>query len=106
MEPVKNYKELLQRIHTEPYLLVYCESPACSVCHADRPRVEQLAAQLQFPAVAINLATNPAAVGQLSLYVAPAVLLYHHAREYHRQARIIDFAELKKRMEEIKKYDS
>ena len=41
------------------------------------------------------------AVGQLSLFSVPVVILFYEGREIHRQAKIIDFEELEYRIGQI-----
>lgn len=104
LQELSTYDELQQILGSLPYLLLYGASPSCTVCHADRPRVAQLAARLDFPAVAVDLTKVPEVAGQLSLFAAPAVLLFAEGREYHRQARFLDLMELELRMVELKNF--
>ncbi|MDZ5502077.1 hypothetical protein U1303_04425 [Enterococcus cecorum] len=39
--------------------------------------------------------------GQLSLFTAPVVILFHSGKEFHRQARIIDFKQLTQQLERL-----
>ena len=43
----------------------------------------------------------PKAVGQLSLFAVPVVILFYEGKEFHRQAKIIDFEELEYRIGQI-----
>ena len=102
MKVVKSFNELQRIISENESLLVYLSAPDCSVCHADMPRVERLVEEMDFPAVEIDIAEVPEAAGQLTVFTAPVVLLFYKDKEYHREARIIDFNMLKKRMLELK----
>lgn len=104
MIEIKSYEEFRQLKDSGRLLLLYVSSPQCGVCAADRPRVEALARQFACPIYEINIAHTPEAAGQLSLFTAPAVLLYYAGREYHRQARFIDFAELSYRLKELNEF--
>lgn len=44
----------------------------------------------------------PEAVGKLNLYSSPVVILFYQGKEFHRQARIIDFVELDYRIKQTK----
>lgn len=101
MQEIRTYEELNVRISERPALLVYLSSADCSVCAADSVRVQRLAEKMDFPAVSVEISWVPQAAGQLNVFTAPAVLLFHQGREYHRQARFIDFAQLQKHMEEL-----
>ena len=102
MRVIKSYDELQRIISENESLLVYLSAPDCSVCHADMPRVERLVAEMDFPSVLIDIAEVPEAAGQLTVFTAPVVLLFYKNKEYHREARMIDFNVLKKRMLELK----
>ena len=101
MKTIQNYSTLLDTIQQETVLLVYCASKDCAVCQADEPRVDALCQQLHFPAVRMDAEEVPEAAGQLNLFSLPAVLLFDHKKEYHRQSRILDFDQLEQRMKEL-----
>ena len=102
MQEIQSYEELNRQIAGNPDLMVFLSSQDCSVCAADSVRAKKLADQLGFPAASVEIGRVPEAAGQLNVFTAPAVLLFHQGREYHRQARFIDFAQLQKRMEELR----
>lgn len=86
--------ELLTKIKENPLALIYLSQPACSVCLADKPRLNKLALEKHVPLYAVNVAEVPEAAGQFSALTAPVVLLYFQGDERHREARIIDFNRL------------
>ena len=102
MRTIKSYRDLQRIISENESLLVYLTAPDCSVCHADMPRVERLVEEMDFPSVQIDIAEVPEAAGQLTVFTAPVTLLFYRGRAYHREARMIDFNMLKKRMLELK----
>lgn len=104
MRVIESFHELQRIISENKYLMVYLSAPECSVCHADMPRVEHLVERLEFPSVHVDISEVPEASGQLTVFTAPAVLLFYKAKEYHREARIIDFNMLEKRMMELKDF--
>ena len=101
MQEITTFEDLMSTINNQKALLIYLSSPDCSVCHSDLPRVEEMVRRFSVPAVSVNVMHVPKAAGQLSVFTVPVVLLYYKGREYHREARIIDFAELAKRMQEL-----
>ncbi len=101
MRDIKTFGELQNMISENEVLLVILTSPDCCVCHADMPRVEKLAEEFGFLAVHIDVSEVPEAAGQLTVFTVPAVLLFYEEKEYHREARIIDFSMLRRRMTEI-----
>ncbi|OJG50610.1 thioredoxin [Enterococcus gallinarum] len=86
--------ELLTKIKETPLALIYLSQPTCSVCLADKPRLNKLALEKQVPLYAVDVAEVPEAAGQFSALTAPVVLLYFQGDERHREARIIDFNRL------------
>lgn len=101
MKQIHDFQTLRQTIDSEPYMLLYVKTPDCSVCQADLPRVEQIVEDLQAPAYQIDASEMPETVGQLTLFSSPTTLLFYEGKEFHRQARIIDFEELAYRLEQI-----
>lgn len=104
MREIKGLADFTALSRGQKALLLYVSAPGCGVCEADRPRAEALAERLGFPLYTLNIADVPEAAGQLSLFTAPAVLLFLEGREIHRQARFIDFAELEYRMRQAADY--
>ena len=101
MEISESYEAVQNKIQTGKYLLVYISSPDCSVCVADLARTSEISAAMRFPALHVEASQLPEAAAQLGVFTAPAVLLFYEGREIHRQARFIDFHELRRRMEQI-----
>lgn len=101
MKEIDNYIEIQELIEKEDLFLLYASMPNCSVCHSDYPKVKKLCQDLTFPSYKVDLSKVPQAAGQLSLLSAPGVLVFYKGKEWHRQARIINFQELKKRILEL-----
>ena len=101
MKKLKNYEQILNRIKEEKYFLLYVSMNNCSICEIDMPKVEKIVNEQNFTAYYIEASEIPEAVGQLSLFSVPVVILFYEGRETHRQAKIIDFDELNYRIEQI-----
>ena len=101
MKKLENYEQILNKIKEEKYFLLYVSMNNCSICQIDMPKVEKIVNEQNFTAYYIEASEIPEAVGQLSLFSAPVVILFYEGREIHRQAKIIDFEELNYRMEQI-----
>lgn len=102
MERLRTPEELEKRKKEHPLLLCYVGTDGCGVCESDRPRVAALAEELGIPAVAFDYAASPAIRGALTVFTIPAVVLFRCGAEVHRQARILDFQELRRRTEQMK----
>ena len=101
MKKLENYEQILNKIKEEKYFLLYVSMNNCSVCHSDMPKVEKSINDKNFTAYHIEATEIPEAVGQLSLFSVPVVILFYEGKEIHRQAKIIDFDELNYRIEQI-----
>ena len=104
MKRLGNYEEILNKIKEEKYFLLYVSMNNCSICHADMPKVEKIANEKNFPSYHIEAPEIPEAVGQLSLFSVPAVILFYEGREIHRQAKIIDLCEIDQICEIYRKF--
>ncbi|TDL94269.1 thioredoxin [Macrococcus brunensis] len=96
------YEEWLKILNNNEKKLLYTMTTGCSVCHADYPRVKALVEEEQISGYYLMADEIPEAAGQLSLFTSPVVMLFNQDREYHRQARIIDFETLHTRMKQLK----
>lgn len=102
MERLRTPEELEEKKKEHPLLLCYVGMDGCGVCESDRPRVRALAEELGIPAVDFDYAGSPAIHGALMVFSIPAAVLFRCGAEVHRQARILDFEELRRRMEQMK----
>ena len=102
MEEILNYEKLREIIADKKLFLLYISNPSCSVCKADFPKIKEIAERETIKSYKIDATKVKKAVGQLSLFSVPAVILFYEKKEIHRQAKIIDFEELKFRIEQIK----
>ncbi len=98
MKKINSIDEVKTAITGKEFVIIYVSMPLCSVCHADKPRVDKLASQYGIECIEIDGEEMAEARGYFNLFTAPVVLIYFDGREFHRQARIIDFAELEYRL--------
>lgn len=101
MESFHEYAQYQSYLREQPLMAVYVYATDCGVCMVDETRTKQLCQELSFPFLAVNAEEAPEIAGQLNLFSLPAVVLYSYGKEYHRQARIVDFDALAKRMKEL-----
>ncbi|GGB08825.1 thioredoxin [Macrococcus hajekii] len=102
MKEINSYDELVTVLNDGHKKLVYTMITGCSVCHADYPRIESLVTEHYIEGYWLLVDKIPEVAGQLSLFTSPVVILFNKDREYHRQARIIDFSDLSLRIEQLK----
>ncbi|GKV57572.1 hypothetical protein NCCP2222_35190 [Sporosarcina sp. NCCP-2222] len=101
MNEIGSYEHWNEVIEKEPQLLLFVKTDHCSVCEGLYPQVEALADRFPFPFYQVNAARVPELAGQLSLFTAPVVLLYHHGKEIARFARFVQMDQLTRRMQEL-----
>lgn len=92
--------QTLEIIANAPQALLYLSGTNCGVCHAMKPRVQALAANHALSVLEINLSEQTEAAAVFEVLTIPAVLLYAHGKEYHRQARFIDLQALEKQIKQ------
>ncbi|PSJ80842.1 thioredoxin family protein [Neisseria iguanae] len=91
--------ETLGHLANTRQILLYLSGVHCGVCHAIRPSVQILVETHKLTALEINLTEQAEAAAAFEVLTIPAVLLYAHGREYHRQAKFIDLKKLEKQIE-------
>lgn len=77
------------------------DSLICSVCHDDLFKAEELINKLDIVGYQVDFIDVPEVRGQFQVFTAPTIILFFKGKEYHRQARIIDFNELEYRIKQI-----
>ena len=83
-----------EQLAQQPLALLYLSQPNCSICVADKPRIQKLAQSQPLPLFTINTLAAPEAATLFSVLTVPVVLLFANGKEVHREARIIDFTRL------------
>lgn len=106
MRKIHSYQEWLSVADEYPQVLLFVKTDHCSVCDGLYPQVAALQELYSFPFVQVNAAEVPELAGQLGLFTAPVVLLYNHAKEYARFARIVPMNQLRIRMDELAELES
>lgn len=101
MKEIHSYEEWQNIMEGTEQFLLFVKTDHCSVCDGLFPQVASLQEEYPFPFYRVNVADVPEVAGQLSLFTAPVVLLFHQQREMARFARIVRMQELKKRMDEL-----
>ncbi|MFJ7933857.1 thioredoxin family protein [Sporosarcina sp. NPDC096371] len=101
MKRIGSFSEWIETIERENELLLFVKTDNCSVCDGLYPQVEVLKGDYPIPFYQVNAAQVPEMAGQLSLFTAPVVLLFHKGKEYTRFARFVRMEELKRRLEEL-----
>ncbi len=102
MNEVTSFKSWQDLLTQHEAILLFVKTDHCSVCDGLYPQVEVLQEHYPFPFYFVNVANVPEMAGQLSLFAAPAVLLFHQGSETSRFARFVPMEPLRKRLDELK----
>ncbi|HGL5760936.1 TPA: thioredoxin family protein [Enterococcus faecalis] len=101
MEYVTTLEELEEKITDNRLQAVFLTTKNCSVCTVDKPIVEKIATKYEFPTYIAEADKSPEIIGQLNAFSAPTIILYYEGKEIHRQAKIINFQEIEKRVRQV-----
>lgn len=101
MDWMETYEAFREVADAQQSFLLFVKTDHCSVCDGLYPQVTALQSQYPLPFYAVNASRSPEIAGQLSLFSAPVVLLFHEGNEYARFARFVRLDELKRRMAEL-----
>lgn len=101
MKEIHSYEEWQNIMEETDQFLLFVKTDRCSVCDGLFPQVASLQEKYPFPFYKVNAASVPEVAGQLGLFTAPVVLLFHRQREMARFARIVQMQELMRRMDEL-----
>lgn len=92
---------LKELIESEPAVAVYFSAPNCGVCHALRPKVEDLFSE-KFPSIKfvhIEIDKSPDISGVYSVFSAPTLLVFFEGKEFLRKVRLMGIQELYEKIE-------
>ncbi len=95
---IDELKEILS-IHSA--VALYFSTPGCGVCHALKPKVEQMFEQV-FPQVRfvhVELDKSPGIAGEYSIFSAPTLLVFFEGKEFLRKSRNMGIQELQQTIE-------
>lgn len=102
MDEITSYASWQEIVKQHEALLLFVKTDHCSVCDGLYPQVEAYEKEYPFPFFYVNVAKVPEMAGQLSLFAAPAVLLFRQGKETTRFARFVPMDPLIKRLDELK----
>lgn len=90
-----------ESIESELAVAVYFSTSNCGVCHALRPKVEELFS-IEFPAIKfvhIEIDKSPGISGEYSVFSAPTLLVFFEGKEFLRKVRLMGIQELQQKIE-------
>lgn len=94
MKKTTNLSKVQATLTQTATIVVYLSMPNCSVCHAVKPRLEELLSHYSFPSFHLDAVETPEVASTFQVLTAPVILIFHEQKEIERQARFIDFHRL------------
>lgn len=104
MKEIHSFNEWQSILNESRELLLFVKTNHCSVCEGLYPQVAALQESYAFPFYRVNASEVPELAGQLELFTAPVVLLFHQQREMARFARIIPMNDLTRRLDDLEEW--
>ncbi|KAF1295687.1 thiol reductase thioredoxin [Enterococcus sp. JM4C] len=97
----KRLAEALETIEQAPASLIYISREDCSVCHAILPRTEQLLQNFTIPSYQLDADQFPEVASEFEVMTVPALMVFSHGKELHRQARFINLKQVEDLLTEL-----
>ncbi|RLQ92174.1 thioredoxin family protein [Planomicrobium sp. Y74] len=101
MKTINTMNEYRQLTSSAETFLLFVKTDNCSVCEGLRPQIELFEDDYEIPFYLVNGAKLPELAGELLLFSAPIVLMFHEGSEIHRFVRFIRIDELRIRLDEL-----
>lgn len=101
MEDLVTIEEYQERIGAQGNFLLFAKTDNCSVCEGLLPQIKAFEREYQLPFYKANVADLPELAGQLMLFTAPVVLIFHEGKEIHRWARFVPIADLREKLDRL-----
>ena len=101
MQNISGQTELEALLTSSPITAVYFSGNRCGVCHALRPKIEEMIAKEfpQIPLLEIATEQQPEIAAQYSVFTLPVLIVYIDGREGPRFARSFGLAEVREALE-------
>ena len=90
MIKLQTSQELAQIFDQNSLVLLYFSTPQCSVCHAIKPKIEQLVRDYPYPLIDIDASKFIDLSGQYLIFSSPSLVIFEHHKELLRESRFID----------------
>lgn len=101
MKTINTMKEYRQVVSSAESFLLFVKTDNCSVCEGLFPQVEAFERDYEVPFYLVNAAQLPELTGELLLFSAPIVLIFHEGKEIQRFVRFIRLDELRSRLDRL-----
>lgn len=87
--------EIEDFIEANTLAFLYFTTPSCSVCHGLKPQIKEMLQQFpQIHVAEVDVSEVREAAGRFTIFAAPVLLLFYDGKEFIREARIVNTAQL------------
>lgn len=103
MEPIYSVEQFREMVNKNKAVLAYFSTDTCSVCHALKPKVDQMIAGdfPQMKSLYIPSDQQPELAAQNRVFTAPTILVFFEGRETIRKSRSFGIEELKAEIQRL-----
>ena len=101
MKTIKTIDEYHSLADSGQSFLLFMKTDNCSVCEGLRPQIEAFERDYRLPFYLANGARLPEIAGELLLFTAPVVLIFHKGKEIHRFARFVRIEDLRNKLDRL-----
>ncbi|MBR5085937.1 MAG: thioredoxin family protein [Muribaculaceae bacterium] len=97
MELLNDINRLKGIVNSEPFCLLYIQTPDCGLCSIMLDKIEAVAQRFDnLRSARVELLVVPEVVGEFLVATAPTVLVFSHGKEVYRAGTFIDTMELER----------
>lgn len=105
MNSLNSIDDIKDFIKENKFVMLYFSSDGCSVCDDVLPRLEELLKK--HPKVVsahVEIQNTPSVASVFGIFTIPAVIIFLEEKEIVRQARYINFLELKEKIQRFSEF--
>ena len=109
MNSLNSIDDIKDFIKENKFVLLYFSSDGCSICDDVLPRLKELLKELlkKHPKVVsahVEIQNMPSVASIFGIFTIPAVIIYLEGKEIVKQARYINFLELKEKIQRFSEF--
>ncbi|MCB2305121.1 thioredoxin family protein [Clostridium estertheticum] len=105
MKNLNSIDDIKDFIKENKFVMLYFSSDGCSVCDDVLPRVEELLKkQIKVVSGHVEIQNIPSVASVFGIFTIPSVIIFLEGKEIVRQARYINFLELKEKIQRFSEF--
>ncbi|MBU3213781.1 thioredoxin family protein [Clostridium estertheticum] len=105
MKNLNSINDITDFIKENKFVMLYFSSDGCSVCDDVLPRIEELLKkQPKVVSGHVEIQNIPSVASVFGIFTIPAIIIFLEGKEIVRQARYINFLELKEKIQRFSEF--